>query len=390
VSRGFDRTAANWFWVSGDTLMLKKTLLAVVLLSVTGFSVVTVARNTPEEKTISSKSSSDFRCEDCHQCASPTQSDPCLWECPRPRDIDTSKIPDVVVLNQLENLYGPAYFNHERHAQMSGTGNGCAICHFHYPPGHVYGKCSDCHATDLTTENIEQPTLKAIYHRKCLACHQEWSHAEGCENCHVKKGTKGAEEERPPEHPYKVATPPDKRVWESNWGGGTIITFFHKNHFNLYGVTCSQCHQQESCDNCHDVEKPREKALRTAEGLHAMCNQCHAKQSCQNCHRKEEVAEFTHDRTGWPLNRFHKSLSCDKCHKVQGKFAGLSRNCNGCHADWSFATFDHARIAGVELGAIHREADCGDCHENRDFSQKPTCTACHDDGRSYPKSKPGS
>jgi hypothetical protein len=369
--------------------MLKKTLLAIVLLSAIGLFVVTMARSTPEEEIISSRSSLSSDCEDCHKCVSPTKSDPCLRECPRPPDTATSKIPGIVVLDKLENLYGPAYFNHERHAQMSGTGDGCAVCHFHYPPGHVYGQCQDCHAAELAAGNIERPTLKAIYHRKCLACHQEWSHEEGCENCHVEKGAEVPKDTRPPAHPYTVATPQDKRVWTSGWGGGTVITFFHKNHIELYGVTCSQCHQQESCDNCHDVDKPREEALRTPEAIHAMCNQCHANKNCQYCHRREEVAEFTHDRTGWPLNRYHKSLSCKACHKAKEEFAGLSRNCNTCHMDWSFATFDHGKITGVQLGEIHREANCGDCHENRDFGAKPTCSSCHDDNRNYPESKPG-
>ncbi|MBU1937523.1 cytochrome c3 family protein, partial [bacterium] len=95
-------------------------------------------------------------------------------------------------------------------------------------------------------------------------------------------------------------------------------------------------------------------------------------------------------RTGWPLNRFHQPLSCQKCHKQLGmEWANLSRQCESCHKDWNYGAFNHAKTVGVALDDIHNEMDCSDCHENRDFSHKPTCAACHDDGRKYPNSKPG-
>jgi hypothetical protein len=369
--------------------MSKRIPLVLLLLSAIGLLFAVIIGSAQE--TSHPSGPVDFRCEDCHQCDAPSKANPCLRECPRPADISTEKIPEIVVLDEIANLYGPTQFNHEAHAQMAGTGDGCAVCHFHYPPGHVYGNCSDCHKEQATEENLGQPSLKAIYHRKCLACHQEWSHETGCDKCHIRKGEEAEATAKSKKGYPKVHSPSNKRVWQSGWEGGTVITFFHQNHVNLYGVTCAECHQHESCDYCHDVEQPRGRALRTPESIHHMCDRCHSKKNCQFCHRKEELPAFSHEaRTGWPLNRFHQSLSCQKCHKQLGmEWANLSRQCESCHKDWNYEAFNHAKTVGVALDEIHKEMDCGDCHENRDFSRKPTCAACHDDGRKYPNSKPG-
>ncbi len=329
-------------------------------------------------------------CNQCHVCELPTETDPCLPACPRPRfeeEISTGEIPETVVIDRLENIYGPTYFNHKEHADMSGMGEGCGACHFHYPPGHVYGRCQDCHSLEANAENLGQPSLKAIYHRSCMACHMEWSHDKNCVVCHAKKGEETAEGTAGKRY-YSHVQEPEKKVWDSDeFDKGTKVTFFHKNHIDLYGLTCTKCHQNETCRNCHDKGEPRYKFARDADAFHDMCNQCHGKRSCEWCHRTEEIAAFTH--AAWPLNRYHKPLSCAKCHKTKGKFKGLSRRCEACHSGWSTANFNHAKITGVGLDEIHLEMDCGDCHMDRNFARKPTCDACHDDGRAYPASKPG-
>ncbi|MBU1707522.1 hypothetical protein KKB28_06370, partial [bacterium] len=142
--------------------MSKKIPLVLLLLSAIGLLFAVIVGSAQETRHPSGPA--DFRCEDCHVCDSPSKANPCLRECPRPADISTEKIPEIVILDEIANLYGPTQFNHEAHAQMAGTGDGCAVCHFHYPPGHVYGNCSDCHKEQATEENLGQPSLKAIYH----------------------------------------------------------------------------------------------------------------------------------------------------------------------------------------------------------------------------------
>ncbi len=46
------------------------------------------------------------------------------------------------------------------------------------------------------------------------------------------------------------------------------------------------------------------------------------------------------------------------------------------------------KLQDLELDETHIEFDCGDCHENEDFSKKPSCEGCHDD-KIFPESKPG-
>ena len=75
-------------------------------------------------------------CTECHACAEPTQEDPCLIACPRhggqfrgAHRVDEG--PEVVIIDQLADLYEPVVFNHNLHASMSMFSGGCANCH-HY------------------------------------------------------------------------------------------------------------------------------------------------------------------------------------------------------------------------------------------------------------------
>lgn len=369
--------------------MSTKIPLAAVLLSVIGLLAFTMARSAPEEKTITSGPFSGITCEDCHTCPSPTSANPCLQACPRPRVGYKKVAPDTIILDHLKNLYEAVSFPHKAHGHMGKTDEDCGTCHHHTPAGYGYPRCQECHSLEFTTETMAQPTLKGAYHQSCMACHMEWSHDKECKVCHARKGEEIAPKELTGRY-YPAVQTPEKEVWDTKeYEEGTKVTFFHKNHVEIFGIACTQCHYGESCRNCHDKGEPRFKFARDADAFHDMCNRCHGKRSCEWCHRTEEIAAFTHDQTGWPLNRYHKPLSCQKCHKTKGTFTGLSRNCNACHKGWSSETFNHAKITGVAFDETHAEMDCGDCHVNRDFSRKPSCAACHDDGRAYPASRPG-
>jgi DnaJ-class molecular chaperone len=109
---------------------------------------------------------------------------------------------------------------------------------------------------------------------------------------------------------------------------------------------------------------------------------------CAHCHLKGEMAGFSHARTGWPLSRYHKNLDCRACHPSGRKIGRLNRDCVACHDGWAAGTFRHA-VTGLVLDEIHAEMDCADCHVDRMFELKPSCANCHDDGRAYPESSPG-
>ena len=133
---------------------------------------------------------------------------------------------------------------------------------------------------------------------------------------------------------------PERKVYATPYAKGPIVTFYHKEHVELFGLKCTSCHQQESCVNCHDLKRPAEKK-RSMEQVHAICSTCHKADACATCHDTVERPGFSHASTGLALDETHAAL------------------------------------------------DCGDCHTELKFVRPPTCTGCHNDGRSYKKKPPG-
>ena len=120
---------------------------------------------------------------------------------------------------------------------------------------------------------------------------------------------------------------------------------------------------------------------------HKDCFGCHKNDSCTKCHSDKRMDRFDHEiTTGWKLNKFHEKLACKKCHGSTSTFTKLNSECTSCHKDFIAGKFDH-KITGIELTGSHKEADCSDCHQTKNFSN-PVCTNCHDD-KNYPKDLPG-
>jgi len=151
--------------------------------------------------------------------------------------------PGTITLDQIPpdpefgNFYGPVEFNHKLH-----EGFGCSICHHHFEqhklagivpdslkttetcggchhmdqapytqpmscsnchqPGQVDGflavksnfACTVCHDIEMSmeprivkisdSEIYQLPTLKGIYHQKCLECHKTMGANAACDYCH--------------------------------------------------------------------------------------------------------------------------------------------------------------------------------------------------------------
>jgi hypothetical protein len=307
--------------------------------------------------------------------------------------MDLDKGPETVSLYELENEYDAVTFNHRLHAEMSAMGGECSNCH-HFSEGGTISACKECHPTTGVEDHPRQPGLKGAYHRQCMKCHEEWSGVTSCEMCHAKKTTpgspakemSGAYEQK--SRFFPLIEQPEKKVWRSSYGGGTVVTLFHKHHTERYGIECASCHHAEGCGSCHRQGSTTQEIRHSEEALHAICNSCHAEMSCTQCHLKQEAAEFTHDKTGWPLSANHVSLPCRSCHGKPTHFSKPSPVCNSCHAKWNRGNFDHSR-AGLVLSEPHLEIDCQSCHADRDFNQVPACTECHGTDLSFPSSLPG-
>lgn len=337
-------------------------------------------------------------CLQCHTCKTPTAENMCLKPCPTLTSAhqkgaahSLTEAPDQILLDKIADLYGPVHFNHKVHAGMAEMGSNCETCHHFSPAGRI-PPCKECHGGEGNPNNLRQPGLKGAYHRQCLNCHREWSHDTQCNVCHAPQAGKSMANASTDSTdvmgiPHPVIHTPTTKVYTTPYAKGRIVTFFHKEHIDLFGLRCVDCHKQENCSYCHDL-KPAEKAKRSQVEIHAVCSDCHKTDECAKCHDTKEKPAFTHAITGWPLNRFHSHLDCRACHPTGKKIARLNSQCAGCHAGWNQANFAHA-VTGLLLDETHRELDCTDCHTNRQYSEAPTCSGCHDDNRSHKDAPPG-
>ncbi len=356
-----------------------KTILFQGLLSIAVASVLPMAVAAQEMH------GESMDCMNCHSCPNPTKENPCLRVCPRHEmDVVEEVVPDIVILDALEDLYVPVRFNHKAHSDMVTMASGCETCHHFTPEGQPHAKCISCHPQDIIHEDIAQPGLKGAYHRQCLGCHTEWDKDTACEVCHEKKagGRLNGTATKPFEHShYQPIEMKELIVFNTEFDENDKVPFHHKNHAQLYmDWSCSSCHQQQGCKRCHVHDEELHPMGQLAEiDLHDVCFTCHGDEDCGFCHGRNPDDLFVHDSTGWPLKQYHTSLRCRQCHKHIGEFEKLSTDCVSCHTDgWNSQTFDHKIVAGVPLDEMHSGFDCTDCHEEG-VGTKGSCTICHED-----------
>ena len=367
------------------------------------FSIVAFGQSQSTEKVnFQDHPLQQINCKTCHSCDVPTKQDPCLNPCPRDLMITINQTPEdgpeIVSLNELSNKYEPVTFSHKIHAQMSQMSGGCKGCHHYNTAGPILS-CINCHSTKRQREDISKPDLEAAYHRQCISCHKEWSHSTDCISCHALKNSSELASQKEKEK-IKVKDHPDveqpkKLIYETNYEKGKIVTFFHDEHTNLFGIKCVSCHQKENCNRCHDKTVNSKvissslpiKIHKSQSEHHQPCFDCHADDPCIKCHLSKTLGPFNHKiSTGWALNRFHEKLECIKCH-INNNFVNLDKDCISCHKNFKADLFNH-RVTGLKLNETHSALECGDCHIDNNFAVEPSCKNCHDD-KSFPKDKPG-
>jgi hypothetical protein len=325
-------------------------------------------------------------CSECHTCEQPNKTNPCLKPiCARHGAMEGLQAdlgPSTVVLDDLENLYVPVYFNHLAHAQMVRFSGGCETCHHFTPPSAEHPACKECHPTTIEHEDIAQPGLKGAYHRNCMSCHQDWDKDTACEVCHERK----VEGQTAPVHVeshYQRLELIELIEFSTSAEEGPTVPFHHRNHSELYERDCSECHQEQSCTRCHvQGEQPHPMGEPADRNLHDTCFECHHEERCDDCHGRDPDDLFQHSDTGWALQGPHTGLNCRACHGERGAFMKLTPVCDTCHhGDWNPDLFDHA-MTGATLDEVHGELECEDCHENGTGPQN-SCEGCHDDGRTF-------
>ena len=338
-------------------------------------------------------------CSQCHTCVMPTASNRCLKPCPSLNMVSVSgahsldESPEDIVLDKISDLYQPVKFNHKLHAEMAVMDKGCVTCH-HYSPNDDIPPCDECHGGEKNSANLRQPSLKGAYHRQCLSCHRDWSHETACTTCHLPTPGKAMDVNFDATDIIGVKHPPihipGKKIYNTPYQDGPVVTFHHNQHVDMYGLTCVDCHQKENCSYCHELNaETKMNTRKTMLEVHSTCNNCHMQDKCGTCHDTKEKPAFSHDMTGWPLSRFHQKLGCRSCHPSGKQIAGMDNRCASCHNDWRTGKFDHA-VTGLKLNEIHSELDCSDCHLKADYSQPEAgCPNCHEAGFNPKDMPPG-
>ncbi len=340
-----------------------------------------------------------LKCSTCHSCDVPTKENPCIKPCPREKIISIDQLPEegpnVLTIDKFKkqtDVYEPVIFSHRLHAEMSGMGGGCKMCHHYNPPGRVIG-CSDCHELTRKREDVSKPDLKGAYHRQCIDCHRLWSGKVECLNCHQLKNSKTktdistiVKKNGKRIHP-QIITPAIVK-FDTPKAAGKLVTFYHLEHTDLFSIDCSKCHKNESCSKCHAKDLVTLKAGKTLEQKHLICSNCHnTKQACSYCHLNTVKPGFNHkERTGFDIDKYHGKLKCVRCHTTKEKFTGLRGDCSSCHGIWTHENFRH-KITGIALDENHSSLECTDCHQEKNYAN-PTCSNCHED-KSFPKFFPG-
>ena len=373
-----------------------KTVLTIV------FAIILTIGINAQQSPGKNHSKLNISCKTCHTCDVPTKDEPCLILCPREKIATVyqkpEQTPELIVIDQINDRYGPVYFSHKIHAQMSVMSGGCENCHHFNTSGPIL-KCNSCHESTRKREDVSLPDLKGAYHRQCMDCHREWSHETGCNSCHtLKKNLKDSKHEQVQkkysgkDHPPLLE--PTHITYQTNSDKGKLVTFYHDDHTKKFGLSCVSCHKQESCTKCHDVnkstnDKPKTvNVKRSFEEQHKNCISCHKEDKCSSCHSSTKLEPFDHAKTtGWALGKHHTKLSCAKCHGSKLPYKKLDNKCTSCHQGWNKETFKHS-LTGLQLDEAHLELSCEDCHAENNYAEKPSCANCHEN-YVYPKNKPG-
>jgi len=357
---------------------------------------------------------SKIDCGGCHVCDDPTKENPCLRMCPRSvaeviAEAAHERLPDDVVLlgafEWQERRFMPVRFTHKLHADMAGTAGGCQVCHHHTTGGQMHPSCSTCHKPVFVKspgEEMRMPNLKGAYHRQCMGCHREWCHNTKCLICHLPREADDTEpiavEKVLPRTDVALHPPienPEHIRHKTDHEAGPYVVFRHKEHIELYGYKCENCHKGQTCSRCHEqaeeARPPRTETTRRER--HSACFPCHEDCACERCHSQQERPEpkrLDHAAAGFSLGKYHERLTCRACHKRLFFIRKLEGDCGFCHEDWEPDTFDHA-VTGQVLDENHAEIDCAECHLEGQFDRPPSCEECHDpeDGVAFPAKRPG-
>jgi hypothetical protein len=315
----------------------------------------------------------------------------------------------------------------------------CADCHVNGQFDTTPQDCFACHEQDYN--GAEDPNhVVENYPHDCTMCHstETWDDAEfdhnltdfpltgahvtvACEDCHTNNQYTGTPADCYSCHEadFTGVTDPDHVAnafshecldchTTDAW---TPVSFDHNlTDFPLTGahvtVNCADCHENGQYNNtptdcfaCHETDyNSAQDPDHVANSYSQTCTECHTTNAW------DDIANFDHNVTGFPLTGAHVTVNCADCHS-DGVYSNTPQDCFSCHesdfnsADdpdhasnnfshecldchttdaWEPATFDHD-ATGFPLHGAHSETNCNSCHIDGVFAGTPTdCFSCHE------------
>jgi len=285
-----------------------------------------------------------------------------------------TRVADTRCLDCHEFRNRGQYSASDLHAMHSGKDKvECLACHETTEHGkspidghHTSLKCDTCHHVPFEgarLAEIESIRLPA----GCTLCHSD-PHAGqftgACQRCHSEHG------------------------WNGRW---LASSHGSDSSFPLRGK-----HANVRCDQCHRIpENGRRLADAQFVGLGRDCRSCHAdphagqmSSACESCHTETgwtgNNLAFSHDqRTSFPLDKVHSTVSCDDYHGGQTKrYRPLPRECGSCHLVQQAAVQGISRVLSGPPDPHNGRLSCTDCHDTDRPRQRQDqfaarCATCH-------------
>lgn len=298
-----------------------------------------------------------------------------------------------------ERSFKPAKFDRQMHQQSAFKLEGkhaaldCGKCHQPAGRGTVYITrtliCSECHADPHAGEFASAPEKN-----QCNLCHTQESFrppaftvashsktrfpltgrhaAVECSACHKPLPPRAAAILAKPS--IAVSNAPDAR-----------------RQYHFANLACASCHQDPhrtrlACETCHETKDWKQPLAFDHAATKFPLDSAHAKVACAGCHKPA-------DHAAGPLfgGTSANCVGChltDEVHGAQFQQAARVEDCSACHspARWKIDPFDHDKTR-FPLDRAHRNVTCEKCHKERAaVSAKPVrvyrdtptdCVKCH-------------
>ncbi len=318
----------------------------------------------------------ETECSDCHQDQTYQNAPPDCYSCHKKDDVHEGLSGTDCEACHSEADWQDTSFNHERDTQFSITG------------AHKKVACDGCHEADPFNDSQEMT---------CVSCHRKddvhkRDNGDDCERCHSDQNWHTSSFDHNKETDFIVSGAHIKLecrachtepIFDVKLAGGCSDCHADDDpHAGQLGTVCSSCHNQDiwpevisfdhdfsqfpllgkhtglECSSCHESSAFQDTSLE--------CIACHRKddfhdgrfgQSCESCHNAVDwdIWLFDHQRTEFPLESAHQSLSCESCHKrTETRNMSLPKNCDSCHRQDD--------VHDGEFGAR-----CDRCHTTRSF-----------------------